>query len=489
MTTDTVLEGATDLVVVGAGPAGLAAAVTALSYGLRVTLLDSGAEVGGQFWRHPPRGSGLPEWPEQHHDLQTYRALRRHLDYHERGGRLRLMLGHHVWTAERPAHATDGGMFTVHALDRSWAPGAERAGLVRGRAMLVATGAFDRPLPFPGWDLPGVYTAGALQALLKGNGVAAGSRVVVGGTGPFLLPVAVGLARAGARVAAVCEASAATAWLPHLGAAARVPAKLGEGAWYGAELARRRIPLLQRSAVVQAHGTDQVEAVTLMRIDSAGVAVPGSERTLEVDAVGVGWGFVPQLDLALTLAADVAPGSDGVETVTVDSAQDTTVPGLFAAGEVTGIGGATLALAEGRIAGEAASAYLRAEGARGPGVARRATRVVARHRAFAEGMARAHPVPAQILSGMPDDAVVCRCEEVTAEAVRSAIADGARGARQVKQLTRAGMGWCQGRICTPAVECLLGAGRGMAVERLVATPVPLGALAALDEEQPDRTVM
>ena len=469
-------EHVADLAVVGAGPAGLAATVTALSHGLRVTFVDSGSQVGGQFWRHPPRGSALPEHPEQHHDLETYRSLCRHLEHYASIGRLRVLLEHDVWTAERSSEPLK---FAIHAVDRSRPPTRACAITVRARAMLVATGAFDRPMPFEGWDLPGVYTAGALQALLKGGGVVAGGRVVVGGTGPFLLPVAVGLAQAGARVVAVCEASTAAAWLPRLGAVARVPGKLGEGAQYAAELIRRRIPVYQRHVVVRAHGTDRVEAVTVARVDSAGTRVAGTERTLEADAVGVGWGFVPRLDLALTLAAGVEAGSDGTEVLTVDSSQHTSVAGLFAAGEVTGIGGAALALAEGRIAGEAASAFLGALGA-STARPRRVARDVVRHRAFAEAMSAAHPVPTDLLSALPDETLVCRCEEVDAGAVRSAMDGGARDARQVKQLTRAGMGWCQGRMCTAAVECLLGGRGGGVVERLVAAPVPLGALALRD---------
>ncbi|HQK31610.1 MAG TPA: FAD-dependent oxidoreductase, partial [Phycicoccus sp.] len=191
MTSDTV-DCAADLIVVGGGPAGMAAAATALAGGLRVALVDAGASLGGQYWRHPAPGS-VAAGDHLHHDLGTYRALVAQLESH-RPDRLDLRLSHHVWTMT----ATPEG-FAVHVLDRSGPVGSETALTLHATRLVLATGAFDRQLPFPGWDLPGVFTAGGLQALLKGNGVAAGSRVVVAGTGPFLLPVATAMADAGAR--------------------------------------------------------------------------------------------------------------------------------------------------------------------------------------------------------------------------------------------------------------------------------------------------
>ncbi|WP_042799718.1 FAD-dependent oxidoreductase, partial [Streptomyces lividans] len=143
-----------DLVVVGAGPAGMAAAATALAGGLRVALLDSGTALGGQYWRHPPEHAraAVPT-DDLHHGLDRYRALCRALAAHRTAGRLDLRLEHHAWSAVR-----EGDGFAVHAADRREAP-RETAVVLRAPRLLVATGAYDRQLPFPGWDLPGVLTA------------------------------------------------------------------------------------------------------------------------------------------------------------------------------------------------------------------------------------------------------------------------------------------------------------------------------------------
>ncbi|NEB64914.1 oxidase [Streptomyces diastaticus] len=203
--------------------------------------------------------------------------------------------------------------------------------------------------------------------------------------------------------------------------------------------------------------------------------------------MGVGWGFAPQLDLLVPLGCALTESADGNAVAAVDDGQRTTVPGLYTAGETCGVGGAALAAHEGRLA---AWSVLADSGAAAPAPANRARTAVrsavARQRAFARAIALAHPVPRAWPAWLTDETVVCRCEEVTAGAVRTARADGAHDHRQVKQLTRAGMGWCQGRMCGPAVHCLTGRGRAYEpAERLVATPVTLGALAGLDEEPTD----
>ncbi|KUN80923.1 FAD/NAD(P)-binding oxidoreductase [Streptomyces bungoensis] len=469
-----------DIIIVGAGPAGMAAAATALAGGLRVAQVDSGTAVGGQFWRHPPQHarSAIPT-DDLHHGLREYRALSRELSMARKAGRLDLRLAHHVWSAVR-----EGDGFAVHAVDRRDAP-RESAVTLHAPRLLVATGAYDRQLPFQGWDLPGVLTIGGLQALLKGGGVTAGSRVALGGTGPFLLPVAAGLAARGVEVVTVCEAGNPLAWLRHPLPVLRNPGKWAEGAGYAFGLARHRIRVRPRTAITGAEGGDRVTAVRIAAVASDGSPRPGTERRIEVDAVGVGWGFTPQLDLLIPLGCDLTNSADGNAVVAVDGGQRTSVPGLYAAGEACGVGGAALAVGEGHLAAQSALTDSGSAAVLGNRrlVAVRAT--VARQRAFARAMALAHPIPAAWSSWLTDETVVCRCEEVTAGAVRTACTEGgAHDHRQVKQLTRAGMGWCQGRMCGPAVHCLTSQNQVYTpAERLVATPVTLGALADLDEQQ------
>lgn len=466
-----------DLIVVGAGPAGMAAAVTALAGGLRVVLVDSGTAVGGQFWRHPPEHarSVIPT-DDLHHKLREYRDLREALSAHAQNGKLELSLSHHVWSAVRE----DDG-FAVHTVDRRKAP-QEIAVVLHAPRLLVATGGYDRQLPFPGWDLPGVLTIGGLQALLKGGGVTAGSRVALGGTGPFLLPVAASLAARGVEVVTVCEAAHPRAWLRHPGPLLRNPGKWAEGAGYALTLVRHRVPVRPRTGIIRAEGGARVTSVQVASLASDGSPRPGRERRIEVDAVGVGWGFVPQLDLLVTLGCALTNSADGNAVVTVDKGQRTTVPGLYAAGETCGVGGAVLAVAEGRLAAESVLADSGAAPVLGNKRLAAVRSAAAAQRAFARALALAHPIPPAWSAWLTDETTVCRCEEVTAGVIEAARAEGACDHRQVKQLTRAGMGWCQGRMCGPAVHCLTASKQAyQPAERLVATPVTLGALADLDK--------
>ncbi|RKN06270.1 FAD-dependent oxidoreductase [Streptomyces radicis] len=469
-----------DLAVVGAGPAGLAAAVAAGESGLRVALVDAGPRPGGQFWRHAEGADGAG-----HHDWETFASLRSRLRRLTAGTRVRHLPLHQVWAVDRAGDAP----FTLRLTPAFDGATDEVTPAVRARAIALCTGGYDRQLPVPGWTLPGVMAAGGVQALLKGSGTVAGRRAVVAGTGPFLLPVATGLAAAGAEVAAVVEAARPADWLRRPLGAAAVPGKAVEGAGYAAALLRHRVPYLTRSAVTRVHGGDEVTAVTVERVDGSGRVVPGRTRRLAVDLVAFGWGFTPSLELVVALGAGTERGADGSLVATVDRARRATVPGVYVAGEATGVGGAAKAVAEGELAGltAAVDAGRPAPTKRGRRLAAR----IARAERFAEAMHAAHPVPERWTEWLTEATVLCRCEEVTVGAVERAREDlGAGDPRTAKLLARPGMGWCQGRVCGFATAALLAAGAGRAVtaedlralgKRPLAAPVTLGELAALPE--------
>jgi bacterioferritin-associated ferredoxin/thioredoxin reductase len=380
--------------------------------------------------------------------------------------------GAEVFFVERTASG-----FRVHA---------ERDGhglVVDATCLVVATGAMERAVPFPGWTLPGVIGAGAAQRLLKTGGTAPGHRVVLAGSGPFLLAVAKTFAEAGVPLARFVEAvNPGPATLAPL---ARMPARLGEAAGLVLGLLRSGARPHFGWAVVAAEGRTRVEAVRLAPVRDDGRADLAAARTVEgIDAVCVGYGFRPVIDVTALLGArhdhDDRLGGWACRVDPATGATD--VPGLFAAGETTGIGGWLAADLSGTLAGRAAAA--RSKG-REPATGRDLVARLERARAFAIALTDAWPFPAALAAQLAETAVVCRCEDVTADAIRAAVADGARTAGAVKMWTRAGMGPCQGRVCGPAVAALVGAATGGPPEtagfnrpQLPLRPVPLAVVEA-----------
>jgi NADPH-dependent 2,4-dienoyl-CoA reductase/sulfur reductase-like enzyme len=475
--------------VIGAGPAGLAAAEAALGAGARVTLIDSAEQPGGQYHRMLPDAYRAARPERLHHGWQAFDRRRRRVLGHPR---CTWWAETSVWALERPAPERPGPP-RVHVL-RGPADGGERSRFTLAPdALVLAVGAHDRVLPFPGWDLPGVFTAGAAQALAKGERVAVGDRVVVGGTGPFLLPVAASLLEAGSQVLEVLEANTpatvARGWARRPWELFAQAGKAAELAEYARLLARHRVPYRTARAVVEARGDGRVEEVVTARLRPDWSVLPGSERTLAADAACVTHGFSPQLELPLAAGCALRHTAAG-EFTAVDDDQLTSVPGVFAAGEITGIAGAPAARAEGALAG-----WLAGGGDPGSAVLGRLRRSRDQGRAFAERLALAHPIGTAWSGWLRPETVVCRCEETDYASVRRAAADRTSAAARVAKLTtRAGLGPCQARICGPTVAELnarLGGdprpADGRPVEGLpapaphhrpIAQPIRLGELAA-----------
>ncbi|MDD0857235.1 FAD-dependent oxidoreductase [Arthrobacter alpinus] len=395
-----------DVAVVGAGPAGLAAAVHAAEAGLAVVLVDAGNQPGGQFWRHADENassanghletaSSAPAEKSAEGRGTTIGSalnLRARLYAAEESGAVAYWRNTQVWLiegserggrqpegSEREDQAPEGtasrSRCTTLRLTPTFddaaatddssqdssetsslagsAPGSPTGSvpdLVRAAHVILCPGGYDRQLPVPGWELPGVMAAGGVQALLKGSGTAVGSVAVVGGTGPFLLPVATALAKAGVKVAAICEANSPLGWLRHGAGAIRAPEKAGEGLEYAAALARHRIPYKVRTAVTSIHGTDRVEAVTISKVSANGSPVPGSGKRIACDLLALGWGFSAQLELVMAAGAETEIDVDGSLVAIVDERMMSTVPGVSVAGEATGVGGAAMAVTEGELA-------------------------------------------------------------------------------------------------------------------------------------------
>lgn len=516
-----------DVAIVGAGPAGLAAAGAAVAQGASVVIIDSSEQPGGQFWRHRSEAAGVVDDGKLHHGWSDYLELRGAFDRGIADGKILYLPKTSVWMSSRAENGTHP--FTLR-LAPAHGGGRSDTPTVHAARVVLATGGYDRQLPVPGWQLPGVMAAGGIQGFGKQNGMLPGKRFIIAGTGPFLLSVAAGIVHQGGSVAAVLESSNLMGWLPRAHCAAGVPAKALEGVEYTGVMLKHRIPYRPRTVITEILGEDRVTGVRTARVRSDGSVVAGSERQIDgIDTVGLGWGFTPQMELPVQLGVDTKQDVDGSLIAIVDEDQRSTVSGLFLAGELTGVGGAALAVVEGRVAGRIAaieaigarSAAGRANAARSnehgaggsglgaadassnsartngvsgsaaAGPTRAESRKIARQRSFANAMNLAHPVPAGWQELLRDDTIVCRCEEVPAGTLReSREAMAGEDLRTQKGQNRAGMGWCQGRVCGFAVSCISNGddplGEGVATslaqsaKRPLAQPLPLGAIAELE---------
>lgn len=395
-----------DILVVGAGPAGLAAAVCAAEAGRTVALVDDNPAAGGQIWRS---GGHLPQ------------QARVWLSRLEASSVTRLQ-GWRVVDSPRPQ--------VLRAERNGGAGSGETRADFSYKTLILATGARERFLPFPGWTLPNVMGAGGLDAMVRGGLPIAGKRVVVAGTGPLLLAVAAHVADRGARIVAVCE-QASMAQLARF--AARMIGEPGK-LWQGVGYSRAMGPLRLKTGCwpVAAHGGDRLRAVTLRK--------GAKQWDVECDYLACGFHLVPNTELPAMLGCRMTNGF-----VATDATMRTSVAQVYCAGEPTGIGGVDLALLEGQIAGLAAA-----------GRAAQANHLARRRQArlgFVHALDGACALDPQLRKLAAEDTIVCRCEDVRYAALRHRA-----NWREAKLHTRCGMGPCQGRICGAATEFLFGWG-------------------------------
>ncbi|HVC47086.1 MAG TPA: FAD-dependent oxidoreductase [Terracidiphilus sp.] len=392
-----------DTLVIGAGPAGIAAAVTAAERGRLVGLVDDNPAAGGQIWRG---GAHLPSTARRWlHRLEASTVERLHgwkvFDSSEAG----------LLQAERTGAAT--GDTTIR---------------LRFGNLILATGARERFLPFPGWTLPNVMGAGGLDAMVRGGLPIAGKRVVVAGTGPLLLAVAAHLAARGARIAAICEQARAGQMMPLALHLLAQPGKLRQGVQY--RWGTRRSRYHTNCHAVAAHGDDRLRSVELRRAEK--------RWTVNCDYLACGFHLVPNTELAALLGCRMEDGF-----VATGELLQTSVPGVWCAGEPTGIGGVELSLLEGEMAGLAAD-----------GRAQEVQRLVPRRRTalrFVRALKDACRLNPQLRTLAADSTIVCRCEDVCVGLLRER-----ENWRDAKLHTRCGMGPCQGRVCGGATEFLFG---------------------------------
>ncbi|MGZ7456517.1 FAD-dependent oxidoreductase [Pseudomonas sp. Ma2-10] len=386
-----------DLLIIGAGPAGMAAALAAAPSGARIVLLDDNPLPGGQIWRDGPQAK-LPNSARQMRKrLEACRNIRRH-------------------SGTRVIACAGPKQLLVEDADRGW--------LIDYDKLILCTGARELLLPFPGWTLPGVTGVGGLQALIKGGLPVQDERIVIAGSGPLLLASAATAKHNGARVLRIAEQARAAAV-----------------ASFTAQLPRWPNKLMQSVTLFDHHyrtGTHVLAALGNERLEGVRLQQQGEIVELACDRLACGFGLIPNTQLGQALGCEL----DG-QAIAVDAWQTTRRADHYAAGECTGFGGSELALVEGAIAGYAAVGDLDSARALWP---RRA-----RWQGFANALNRAFTLDPTLKSLAQPDTLVCRCEDVP----YGLLAEHTDW-RDAKLASRCGMGACQGRVCGGALQHLFG---------------------------------
>jgi NADPH-dependent 2,4-dienoyl-CoA reductase/sulfur reductase-like enzyme len=422
----------TEVLVIGAGPAGIAAATAAAENGCSVVVLDDNQAAGGQIWRSGQKSSAA---------MRSGSPKQKALDRFGRSG-AQMLGGRTVFNADASG--------TVQALYESASGGI--AEMFEFEKLILATGARERFLPFPGWTLPGVFGAGGLQAVVQGGFPVAGKRVVVAGTGPLLLAVAAHLKEAGARVTSVVEQAPIAKLFPFAASLWKTPGKLIQGAGYRARLwnSSYRTGCWVTEAIPGSNGHGL-----------RAVRVTNGRRSWEepCELLACGYHLVANTEIAQLLGCSFRGNF-----VEVDDSQRTSLPNVYCAGEPAGIAGLEAALVQGEIAGLACAGHTTSQ----------FTKRAAHERAFGAGLEAAFALRAELRSLPHAETIVCRCEDV-----RFASLSGRTGWTDTKLQTRCGMGPCQGRICGPAVEYLFG-WKPVSVRQPI-FPVPLQALCSHNE--------
>ena len=412
-----------DVLVVGAGPAGLSAAIAAAEAGASTVVLDERSSTGGQYAK-PLAGSHTDGAPDPQFRLGT------ELRDRTRAAGARIETEATVW----------GGF----AADEIAALVGGRAVTLRPRRLVLAPGAHERPVPLPGWTLPGVMTTGALQTLIRAQRVCPGERVLIAGSGPLNLQLACELLAGGVKPLAVVEAAprpGPSAWRQTWAMARTAPDLVREGIGMLLKLKRAGVPVLWSAHVSELHGDE--------RVRSARVAGRALDRSYDVDVVALNLGFQPETGLARALGAKQRFVDVGLGHLASETDQDgrTSVLGVFAVGDGASLGGARVAMARGRLAGLAAARELGLHAPDEP--ATRAT--LRRTLAFQDALWTLFRPIRLRPDTLSDETIVCRCEEVTAGRLRRELSDGLASLPALKKATRAGMGRCQGRFCAATI--------------------------------------
>lgn len=506
-----------EVAIIGAGPSGLAAAAALRERGVGVTIIDEQPRAGGQILRQPPRDFAVARWLPAKLYNPVKSALhavneRADIDWRFQSTVLGIIRPsayrvQRVANDARPSERAKtlgesaqqvtpdskrGGVSERASMHELWIQGPAGCYLLRAQAVLLAPGCYERPLAFPGWTLPGVMGAGAIQGFVKSQQLVPGNRFLLAGSHPLQLVVADQLLNAGAQVSAVVftqHKQQAWSMLSHPLVALRHTRQLLETAKILNRLRRARVPVIFGKTIVRVDGASQVEQATIATVRADGTIDRHQTQVFACDRVGLCHGFLASSELARQAGADVHWNEHaGGWLAKHDDWLESSIKNLFVAGEITSVDGADAALEKGRIAAAGIVRSLGRVDENGANqLAASARKRLSHLQGFAAVLQQLARPPADLaLKTMTDDTILCRCESIKRGELQQQLADNKHvmSADAAKLLTRVGMGLCQGRMCGDNVAKVVAAARGLQASEVGAfqaqvpiKPVPLATLA------------
>jgi len=453
------------VVIVGAGPAGVMAAFEAVKYGCHVTLIDESPRIGGQIYRQAANGI----------------AKRTNIVQKEQD-RKKILMAAFEQISDRIDFLPEATAYAAFPGPELHVTQHNHSFVFQPKVLILATGVSEYTVPFSGWTLPGVMFAGGVQALMKEYGVCAGKQALVAGAGPLSIAVGAQLVEANAKVQAIAllnPLSDMTAKPFSLWAGRQM---IREGFTYLKKLKRSGVPTLNRWRVIRAHGKDCLKAVTLGKMIRNGQAVPNTEKTIQCDLLAVNYGFSSNSELARMFGIEVVFNPEfGGWIPQLDVFGGTTAKGVLIAGDCGGVLGGVAAAARGSIAGATAAKKFCGK-AVDQTTLTAAFAELKRHQLFQKAVRKTLHIPFEVYELLDPETHICRCEGVSLERLQQSIDEGHHTINAIKRNTRAGMGRCGGRVCLRSVAALLNEKRKLTeiepmTARPVARPVTLGSIA------------
>ena len=428
-----------DIVVVGAGPSGIAAAVSSASHGSKVLIVDSNSNLGGQVYKPPP--DTYKEIKKNYSkEIRIQKSFKKLIDENE----IDIALKHTVWQV---VHG-----FRIYAYNNN-----NQNVCWECKTLIIATGTYERIIPFPGWTLPGVIGLAAATTLLKSHRVLPGEETVVAGCGPLLAVVASGIIKAGGKVRAIIDLKSSFDWLSSIRPMLSNPSSLFEGIGWLKNIIFSGTPIYFNSVIQEVNKKENELEISITKINSRNKKKHDNKIKLKADSLCVGHGLIPSIDILKSLGAEIFFESESSTWLPrINKYFQSSIEDLYIVGDGSGIAGAIPAYEKGLIAGNAASLDLK--------YINRDKFIIITNKIFAKlnklekfgkSMAKLMTPSSHIIKNITKDTIVCRCEDIKREEIEDAIKSGAKEINQLKSWTRCGMGPCQGRTCEDSIARII----------------------------------